>query len=73
MVKNLPANVGYMGLISGSRRSLRNEMATHSTILAWKIPWTKEPEGLQFMRLKKESDMTEQLTLTDGDKGYEKL
>ena len=31
MVKNLPANIGDMGLISGSRRSLRKEMATHST------------------------------------------
>ena len=59
MVKNLPANTGDMGLISGSRRCLRKEMATHSTILAWKIPWTKEPGGLQFMGLKKkESDTT---------------
>ena len=31
MIKNLPANIGDMGLISGSRRSLRKEMATHST------------------------------------------
>ena len=27
---------------------LEKEMATHSSILAWKIPWTKEPDGLQF-------------------------
>ena len=33
------------------------EMATHSSILAWKIPWTQEPGGLQFMTLQ-ESDMT---------------
>ena len=32
-------------------------MATHSRILAWKIPWVEEPGGLQFMGLK-ESDMT---------------
>ena len=35
-------------------------MATHSTILAWEIPRTEEPGGLQSMRLQK-SDMTEQL------------
>ena len=29
--------------------SLEEEMATHSSILAWKIPWTEEPGGLQFM------------------------
>ena len=29
--------------------SLEKEMATHSSILAWEIPWTKEPGGLQFM------------------------
>ena len=31
--------------------SWRRKMAAHSSILAWKIPWTKEPGGLQFMRL----------------------
>jgi len=30
---------------------LEKEMATHSTILAWEIPWTEEPGGLQFMGL----------------------
>ena len=30
---------------------LEEEMATHSSILAWKIPWTEEPSGLQFMGL----------------------
>ena len=37
-------------------------MATHSSILAWRIPWTEEPGKLQF-RVCEESDMTEQLTL----------
>ena len=37
---------------------LEKEMATHSSILAWRIPWTEEPDGLQFMGLKG-SDMTE--------------
>ena len=41
----------------GREDLLEKEMATHSSILAWRIPWTEEPGGLQFMRLK-ESDMT---------------
>ena len=41
---------------------LEKEMATHSSILAWRIPWTEEPGGLQS-RGRKESDMTERLTL----------
>ena len=36
-------------------------MATHSCILAWKIPWTEEFGGLESMGSQKESDMTEQL------------
>ena len=32
---------------------LEKEMATHSSILAWKIPWTEDTGGLQFMRLKR--------------------
>ena len=38
-------------------------MATHSSILAWRIPWTEEPGGLQSTGCKK-SDMIEQLTLS---------
>ena len=37
-------------------------MATHSGILAWRIPWTEEPGGLQYMGSQR--DMTEQLTLS---------
>ena len=40
-----------MGLVPGSEVSLKKEMATHSSILAWRIPWTKEPSRLQFMGL----------------------
>ena len=36
---------------------LEKEMATHSSILAWKVPWTEEPGRLQFTR-SQESDMT---------------
>ena len=42
-------NAGDMGSIPGSGRSLEKETATHSSIHAWKIPWTEEPGGLQSM------------------------
>ena len=46
MVKNLLANAGDMGSILGREDSLKEEMATHSIILAWEIPWTEESGGL---------------------------
>ena len=49
VLKNLPANSGDVGLIPGSGRSLEREMATHCSILAWKMPWTEEPGKLQSM------------------------
>ena len=48
-MKNSPAKAGQVGLISESGRSSEKEMATHSSILAWEIPWTEEPDGLQSM------------------------
>ena len=53
MVKNPPANVGDVGSILGQEDPLEKEMATHSSILAWEIPWTGEPGGLQSMRWQK--------------------
>ena len=38
-----------LGSVAGSGGSLENEMATHSSILAWEIPWTGEPGGLPSM------------------------
>ena len=49
MVKNPPANAGDLGLILGWEDPLEKEMATHSSVLAWRIPWTEEPGGPQFM------------------------
>ena len=49
MVKNLPAkaeDARDAGSISGSRRFPGEGMTTHSSILAWKIPWTEEPARL---------------------------
>ena len=47
VVKNLPANAGKMSLFPGLGRSLEKGMATHSSIRAWRVPWTEEPGGLQ--------------------------
>ena len=41
----------------GQEDTLQEDMATHSSILAWKIPWTEEPDGLQSTQ-SKESDTT---------------
>ena len=45
--------------------SLEKEMASHSSILAWRIPWTEEPGGYSLWS-RKESDTTEWLSLIDG-------
>ena len=61
VVKNLPVNTGDIrkaGLIPGSGRSPEEGRATHSTVLAWEIPWTKESGRLQSIGLQ-ESDMSE--------------
>ena len=50
VVKNLPANAGDArdaGLIPGWEDPLEEEIATHSSILVWEIPWAGEPGGLQ--------------------------
>ena len=42
----------------GREDLLEEETATHSSTLAWRIPWTEEPGGLQSMGVAKESDTT---------------
>ena len=49
MVKNLPAMQEARVQSLGQDDPLEKEMATHSSILAWRIPWTEEPGGLQSM------------------------
>ena len=65
MVKNPPTNAGDTGdagwIFLGWEDSLEEEMATHSSILAWKSPWTEEPGGYSPWG-HKESDTTEQLS-----------
>ena len=63
-VKNLPA---MQAMIPGSKSSLQEEMATYSSILAWKIPWREEPCWLQS-RSHRESDTIDWLHISTGKK-----
>ena len=61
MVKTLPADAGDIrdeSSIPGLERSPGGGHGNHSSILAWRVPWTEEPEGLQS-KGHKESDVTE--------------
>ena len=49
MVKSLPATWETWVQFLGQEGPLEKEMATHSSLLAWKIPWREEPGGLQSM------------------------
>ena len=53
VVKNPPANAGDVISISGSGRPPGGENATHSSILAWRLPWTEEPGRLQSTGLQR--------------------
>ena len=55
--KNLPVMQEMQVQSLGGEDPLEKETATHSSILSWEIPWTEEPDGLQFMGLQ-ESDTT---------------
>ena len=58
MVKHLPAMQETWIQSLGQEDPLEKGMATHSSILAWEIPWTEEPGGLQLVG-HRESNMTE--------------
>ena len=55
MVMNMPVNAGdirdvrHSDSIPGSEDPLEEDMATHSSILVWRIPWREEPGGLQYI------------------------
>ena len=56
VVKNLPANAGDVrkkGSIPGLRRPLEKDIATHSSILVWRISWMEEPGVLQTVGLQR--------------------
>ena len=59
MIKNPLANTGDADLIPGTEDPLEKEMATHSSILAWRIPWPEEPGGATVHGVSKESAMNE--------------
>ena len=61
MVKSLPAMEETQVQSLGQEDHLEKGMATHSSVLAWRIPWTEEPGYCPWGQ--KESDMAEQLTL----------
>ena len=60
--KESACNAGDLCSIPGSGKSLEREMATHSSMLVWRIPWTEEPGRLYSPWGRKESDRTERLT-----------
>ena len=64
MVKNLSAMRETRVQSLGWEDPLEKGMAIHSSILAWRIPWTEEPWQAAAHGVAKESDTTEQLTLT---------
>ena len=51
MIKKLPATQETQVQFLGQEDPLEKGMATHSSILAWRTPWTEEPGGLQSMRV----------------------
>ena len=53
MVKNLPAMLETWVQSLGQEDSLEKRMVTHSSILAWRIPWTEKPGQLQFVELQR--------------------
>ena len=53
MVKSLPTVLETWVQSLGQEDPLEKELATHCSILAWEIPWTEEPGGLQFLELQR--------------------
>ena len=71
LVKNLPAVQETWVRFLGQEDPLEKEMATHSSILAWRIPWIEDPGGLQSMGLQRvrHSWATNVFTFTSGNWG----
>ena len=56
--KESASNAGDTGLIPGQKDHLEEEMATYSNILAWEIPLTEEPGGLQSMETQSQTGLS---------------
>ena len=64
----MPETQGTRVRSLGQEDPLEEEMATHSSILAWRIPWTEDPGGLQFMGLQRAGhDLATEQTGSSGD------
>ena len=61
MVKNLPAMQETLVRSLDQKDPLEKGMATHSSILAWRIPWSEEPGRLQSMRLQSQTRLSSQI------------
>ena len=70
VVRNLPANAGDPGSILGLGRPLEKGMATNSSILAWRIPRTEEPGGLQSTGFTKSRTRLSPETTITNQQGY---
>ena len=57
--KESACNAGDLGSIPGLGRSPGEGMATHFSIVAWRIPWTEEPGGLQSMGLQSQTRLSD--------------
>ena len=66
MVKNLPASAGDTSSIPGSERSSGEGNDNPLHILAWEIPWTEEPGGVQSWVTKRDDGVTKQQTQIPG-------
>ena len=62
--KNLPAMQETQVQSLGRKDPLEKEMATHSSVLVWRIPWTEEPGGLQSMGLRSWTQLSNQAATT---------
>ena len=58
MAKNPPAMQGTRVRSLGQEEPLEKEVETHSSILAWEIPWTEEPGGLQSMGSQRQTQLS---------------
>ena len=70
-VKNLPADTRDTGLIPGSEDPLEEGMATHSSILAWRISWIEEPGRLRWQRVRHDrSDLAAAAFSSEDKRGH---
>ena len=70
MVKNLPSNARDVSLIPRLEDPLGKEMAIHTSILTWGIPWTEEPGGLTPMGSQRLRNNLMTKTTTNSSTGY---